>query len=79
MKKNGSVRKLENSLYEEGDPVPADQDHDDSDGKEQVDQEFSGRNFSPGRYKLYHFIRIAGNRPDLPVLTAKPDNRPKML
>lgn len=55
MEKNESVRKLEDSLHEEGDPVPADQDEDDSDGKEQVDQEFSGRNFSPGGLKLYHF------------------------
>ena len=55
MEKNESVRKLEDSLHEEGDLVPADQDKDDSDGKEQVDQEFSGRNFLPGGFKLYHF------------------------
>jgi len=54
VEKNKSVRKLEDGLHEEGDPVPANQDKDDSDGKEQVDQEFSGRNFSPGGFKFYH-------------------------
>jgi hypothetical protein len=53
-----SVGQLEESLHKKGNPVPAYQDKDDSNNEKQIDQQLSGRYFSPGWFKLYHFSML---------------------
>ena len=49
-----SVRKLEECLEDQGDPVPADQDKDDGNDEEQIDQHLFQGQFPVCCIKFYH-------------------------
>jgi hypothetical protein len=50
-----SVGKPEQCMYEQGDPVPAEQQHDNGQHQQQVDQYLYEWYFLPVRFKINHF------------------------